>query len=301
MKIYLAGLYETAISAVHRNPDHRNRESIGELKYPCILESFFYVRHGPTMQVIRERGEKIFLDSGAFSMFTQGEDVDLESYADFIKEHHDIIEVASNLDKIGRGGEVETYENQKSLERMGVDICPVHHARDEDSWLERYLDEGYEYIFFGGMVPETTQYLKKWLDRVWSRYLTNPDGTAKVKVHGFGLTTGELMHRYPWYSVDSTRWVMAAAMGTILHDHERHRVISVSDAGPTLKQKGRNLLNLSQYERDHFIKLIESHGFHLDQLVEDYAWRWRWNIEFYRRQMEMHKPITFKQTQTELF
>lgn len=301
MRIYLAGLYETAISAVHRNPDHRNQESVGNMTYPWILESFFYIGHGPTCQVIRERGEKIFLDSGAFSMFTQKKQVDLEVYAEFIKENQDIIEVSSNLDHIGRGGEKKTYENQKKLESFGVDICPVHHARDDDEWLQRYLDDGYEYIFLGGMVPETTQYLRKWLDRVWEKYLTNPDGSAKVKVHGFGLTTGELMLRYPWYSVDSTRWVMAAAMGTILFDHVKHRVMSVSDTGPTVKNKGRNFINLTKIEQEYILKMVEGEGFHMANLIEDYAWRWRWNIEFYRREMERHTEIKFINPQTGLF
>jgi hypothetical protein len=37
----------------------------------------------------------------------------------------------------------------------------------------------------------------------------------KVKVHGFGLTSLPMMLRYPWWSVDSTSWVMTGRMGGI--------------------------------------------------------------------------------------
>lgn len=185
--------------------------------YPYVLESFHYMKSSMVKE-IRSDKQTIFLDSGAFSMFTQGVKVDLASYANYIKNHSDIIHVASNLDAIGAGNEQLSYDRQKQLEDMGVDIKPVHHVRDHDEWLVRYLEEGYDYIFLGGMVPENTPTLMKWLDDMWSKYLTNPDGTPKVKVHGFGLTTLSLMTRYPWYSVDSTSWVMTSRFGSIFLD-----------------------------------------------------------------------------------
>ncbi|MCK5603182.1 hypothetical protein KAR91_14970 [Candidatus Pacearchaeota archaeon] len=235
-------------------------------------------------------------------MFTQKKEVDLEAYADFIKENIDVIEIASNLDHIGRGGEQQTYDNQKRLEEFGVKIAPVHHARDEDSWLQRYLDEGYDHIFLGGMVPETTNYLRKWLDRIWPRYLCNPDGTAKVKVHGFGLTTEALMFRYPWFSVDSTSWVMTAAMGTLYLDlPHRNMKVCVSDSSPKMKKAGQHFSTLTDIEQKTIREYVHARGFNIEDLAEDYAWRWRWNVEFFRRQMEGAPEIKFIKQQTELF
>jgi hypothetical protein len=42
-----------------------------------------------------------------------------------------------------------------------------------------------------------TKLLRTWLDRVFSKFLTNPDSTPKVLVHGFGLSSPDLMFRYP--------------------------------------------------------------------------------------------------------
>jgi hypothetical protein len=215
MKIYTAGFYQRTTSATGHS------RAAAMANPPHILESFHYIGSNPKWaKMIRADKRTVFLDSGAFSMFTQGIKVDLNRYARFVLGNRDIFHAVSNLDVIGKGNELESYKRQKQLETLlGKDIVyPVHHARDQDKWLERYLAEGYDYIFLGGMVPETTNYLYIWLDRMFDKYLTNDDGTAKVKVHGFGLTTQELMFRYPWYSVDSTRWVMASMFGTILLD-----------------------------------------------------------------------------------
>lgn len=218
MRIYLASRY-TGARAKGVSSQTSHSFISGLIDYPYILESFHYLHSkNQLMNLMRENGDTMFLDSGAFSMFTQNVSVNLSSYAKFIEQHQDIIHVASNLDAIGAGNEQLSYDRQKELEKLGADIKPVHHVRDKDSWLQRYLDEGYDYIFLGGMVPENTDTLRTWLDHVWSRYLTKPDGTPKVKVHGFGLTTQELMFRYPWFSVDSTSWVQTAMFGAIYLD-----------------------------------------------------------------------------------
>ena len=284
MRIYLAGLNETALNGVERGSSNPNYEAVSGLVYPDMLESYHYIQKGQTVSNVRKRGEKIFLDSGAFSMFTQKVEVNLDAYAQFIHTNLDVIETASNLDHIGAGGEQKSYDNQKYLESLGVKIQPVHHARDTDNWLIKWLDEGYDYIFLGGMVPETTKYLTGWLDHIWAKYLTNPDGTARVKVHGFGLTTADLMFRYPWYSVDSTSWVMTAAMGSIYLDLPHKDVkVCISNDSPKMKSQDLHYTTLSAVHKKVITDRIEELGFSIENLQNMYGWRWRFNIEYFRR------------------
>lgn len=255
--------------------------------YPWILESFHYIGGERMPKIIREKGDTIFLDSGAFSMFTQGVTVNLEKYTDFIKTNLDIIHIASNLDHIGRDGEQKSYDNQKALEGMGVKIQPVHHARDKDEWLQRYLDEGYDYIFLGGMVPESTPYLMQWLDRIWEKYLCNPDGTAKVKIHGFGLTTLDLIFRYPWFSVDSTSWVMASRMGKVYVDLPHKDVkLQISDRSGKIKDFDMHFDTLSPMAKKLVLDRILELGYDPELLRTMYGWRDHFNIEYFRRIME---------------
>jgi len=321
MKIYLAGRY-TGASAGTTNGAISNLP-----KYPYQLESYHYIKN-PHINAIREKGDTIFLDSGAFSMFTQGVEIDLPAYANFIKTNKDIIHLASNLDAIGAGNEQLSYNRQRALEDMGADVCPVHHVRDNDKWLVTYLEEGYQYIFLGGMVPENTNTLRKWLDHVWHEYLTDGDGRPLVKVHGFGLTTEELMFRYPWESVDSTSWVMSSRFGGIFIDIPRPDgslsiyKLFLSDQSPkkkdidswhfaTMTDKEKQVIidRLAELEQERVKYPIEAEleeamgfkqGFNIEALSKSYGWRDHFNIEYFRRAMN-RRVDRFKQRQETLF
>ena len=255
------------------------------------LESYHYIYKSFDMMAwLRERKRSIFLDSGAFSAFTLGAKIDLEAYSKFIRDWGDCLDCASNVDIIGAGNEQGGYDNQKLLEKMGATVCPVHHARDQDYWLERYLDEGYDYIFLGGMVPESTTYLKLWLDRVWGKYLTNKDGTPKVKVHGFGLTTESLMYRYPWYSVDSTSWLAGNMRGACMIDlvdpygNPCTQTIGFAENHIDLVKYGKHFDNLAPDIQKKVLEIIEKNGYKIEDLHKMYGSRSKWNIDYFKRQ-----------------
>lgn len=157
----------------------------------------------------------LFLDSGAFTGFTKKKEIPVEEYGAYLNKYGHLFTTRSNLDDTSKN-EKKSYNNQKALESMGCVVQPVFHAREDVAWLVKYLDEGYDYIFIGGMVPESTQWLTGWLDWLWEKYLSNPDGTPRVKTHGFGLTDQKLMFRYPWHSVDSTSWLMTGIFGAAM-------------------------------------------------------------------------------------
>lgn len=303
MRVYLAGMVQTGF--VWRGNSQSENVLISEparSTYPWDLESYHYVGNNKMApEYFRHHKKSIFLDSGAFSMFTQGISIPLEQYAEYIKKNQDWIHVASNLDVIGRNKEAETWENQKALEKMGVNVCPVHHARDDDKWLQKYIAEGYEWIFLGGMVPESTSYLYQWLDRIWERYLVNKDGTAKVKIHGFGMTTMELMRRYPWFSVDSTSWVILGRYGFIYVDlpHLDVKIIVSTESSAIHKQDG-HFNTLAPAMRNAIRDRIEELGFDWQLLQTHYGWRDVWNIEFFRRLMN-RPPVTFRNRVQHLF
>lgn len=301
LKIYLAArIYNNRFDTDINNP---HQAVAATEPFPNNLESFHYIKSGKWDDDMRRFGHSIFLDSGAFSAFTLGAKIDLDEYADFMRERTDLIHVASNVDEIGAGKELESYNNQKYLESLatGVKISPVHHARDDDSWLVKYLDEGYDWIFLGGMVNETTGFLYDWLDHVWDKYLALPDGTARVKIHGFGLTTFELMDRYPWYSVDSTSWLQMSAFGNILFRVGNSvKTLSMSNSGPNVKTADRSYWSMDAVTRAHVDKVLLAEGFKPEDLAESYGWRDKWNIRFYREYMKGLRP-TFERKQVTFF
>ena len=216
----------------------------------------------------------IFLDSGAFSAFTQGVNIDIQEYIDFIKNHQEHLTVYANLDVIG--SPEGTWKNQRRMEKAGLMPLPCFHYGEDPKWLKMYLSRGYEYIALGGMVPISTPDLKIWLDDIWKNYLTDAEGMPIIKVHGFGLTSNSLMRRYPWWSVDSTSWVMTGRMGGVYvpkfkngaYDYsEDCWKVQVSNRSPSKDEPGKHLQSFSPVARKNIEQYFVFKGFKVGRSV----------------------------------
>jgi len=280
MKLYLAGLYTSNFDLggrVYSRLDDREKEMRQDVRW--FLESYHYIHRERTVNKIRKEGVKVFLDSGAFSAFSMGVEVDLPGYCEYIKRNLDIIEhvdgqpLASVLDAIG--DHVGTYNNQRAMEDRGVRPLPCYHYGEPIEVLEYYLKH-YSYITIGGMVPISTTQLKLWLDRLWADHLTDEQGRPIVKVHGFGLTSLPLMMRYPWYSVDSSTWVQWAANGMILVPGQVGQV-DVSNKSSRRKIRGQHMDSVTPVETAAIEASIRATGADPDRLRELYYSRWAFN------------------------
>lgn len=288
MKLYNAGIYTagfciggTLWERLTENEKYQ-RLVAGEGN---LLESFHYIGRQRHVDMIRADGRKVFLDSGAFSMWSLGAKVDIAAYCDYIKRNDDIIRhdddmiLASVMDAIGDA--MGTYQNQCIMESMGVRPLPCFHFGEDPRWLEHYA-ANYSYITLGGMVAQSTWQLKLWLDEVWEKYLTDGSGRPKVKVHGFGLTTPELMRRYPWYSVDSSSWVQVARVGGVLLLPEG-KVINVSDQSPQRRIEGQHLTTIPAPQRQAVEEKLRAHGMDTDRMQSTYLARWCYNMYAYNK------------------
>lgn len=214
-----------------------------------------------------EKKVRLFLDSGAFSAQSQGVGIDIQDYIAFIKKHDEYIEHYAVLDVIGDAE--KTLENQKIMEAAGLHPIPCFHYGEDEKYLQLYIDN-YDYIALGGMVPVSTGNLMKWLDHIFGDLICDQDGMSKVKVHGFGMTTVELMLRYPFWSVDSTSWIKTGRHGgTIivpkLRDgkfvyDEPPMTIKVSDR---LKGRDGHYDTLSEKEKAAVLEYIKRKGYKL--------------------------------------
>lgn len=219
---------------------------------------------------------QLFLDSGAFSAFTQGVEIDIQEYIAFIKEHEEHLEVYANLDVIGAPPEA-SWDNQRTMERAGLNPMPCFHYGEDPKWLRRYMKKC-DYIALGGMAADksgkalSTEKRMKWLDVIFQDYICDSSGTPTVKVHGFGMTSHELMWRYPWYSVDSTSWVVTGRLGSIYVPRRKegqwnHRLrpwkVSLSERSPNKSEAGKHLSSYSPMERAVILQYIKEQGHQL--------------------------------------
>lgn len=197
MKIYFAG-----VSTV---------PTIYEVGASAALESYLYFRkNNMKLEEYSKLYKDIFLDSGAFTAFTQGEQINIDDYIQFIKDQKKYISIYANLDVIGDSE--MTYKNWLYMKEAGLDPLPVIHYGAERKFFEKYLGvHKVKYLALGGLVPfaKKRKKLKMWLDYSYSiiRHY------YPVKTHLFGITTPWVLKRYPAYSCDSTGWLYPGKRG----------------------------------------------------------------------------------------
>lgn len=228
--------------------------------------------------------EKLFLDSGAHSLYMQNirksndrtysffdseefwEYVD--NYCKFVLKYKDYFDVYVNVDIIFNP--VKSVELQKYIEnKFGLKPLPVLHPGEDPKYLDIYLNDEYEYVGFGGLGQEMTKgrYIT-WADNLFKNKICDEDGIPKIKVHGFAVTSHELLMRYPWYSVDATSWRIRSAYGLINIPHFengkfdytiKETNLAISTKQPKINNFDCHYQNLTQEKReiiDEYIKLM---------------------------------------------
>jgi len=221
---------------------------------------------------------KIFIDSGAYSLYNKAIRKEknqlfyesdefwayVDSYCEFLKENKDKFEVYVSVDVIFNPE--LSWKVQKYMEAKGLHPLPVYHSGEDFKWLKKYIDN-YDYIGMGGLGQSSTrsQWLQSMGDPAWS-LICDDKGMPRIKVHGFAMTSPDLIISYPWYSLDSTSWMQFGKYGIIIvpkkknnhfvYDESPH-IISVS-ARKKSKMKAENFVNLSSGIQRQIHEYLES-------------------------------------------
>lgn len=175
-----------------------------------------------------DRAVDLLFDSGAYSAWRSGATIDLEAYIDFCLEHADSIYKVINLDVIpgkphqprsAAAVEASAADGWKNLLRMrkrGIEAMPVFHQGESFAWLERMIGEGFAWIGLSSQkgTAWALGHRKRWLDDVFA-FACARGGYPSIKFHGFAETHQAIMFRYPWYSLDSTTWLLQSAYSKI--------------------------------------------------------------------------------------
>jgi len=276
------------------------KQYYSHLDQGILLESYFNKNGGLDTMIKESRNLLLFLDSGAYSAWSQNIEINIDEYIKFIKDNHECISQYAVLDVIGDAQ--GTLNNQRYMEAEGLNPIPCFHYGEDEMYLREYLKQ-HNYIALGGMVKRPRNQVGYWLDEIWEKYFVNRDGTAKLKIHGFGMTSVSFMKRYPWYSVDSTSWVLTGRFGCVYCDIGDYNKVAISNKGNIENSAHYYQLgkNSQEHIREYFINLGE--GYTIEELAEDYQKRDEVNIIYF---LNLEKYLTdnpprFIQTQTTLF
>lgn len=170
---------------------------------------------------------KLFLDSGAYSAYENKTSVNIYEYIRYIKTHEKEIEAYANLDDIG--SPEKTWKNQRIMEEEGLHPIPVYHLNEkEDPYLRMAME--YDYFAVGGLASAKGRALRPFLTNIFRQVCVKKnDYYPTHKIHGFGIATPEIITLFPWYSVDSTSWVMYGRYGIILTPSIKYGKITFKD------------------------------------------------------------------------
>ena len=273
LELYLAGSYA------------ESKETMEGVVPSNLLFSYenLQIKDPKGLDIYHMFGSKLFIDSGAFSMWTKGVTVDVDKYIDWINERADYIDLYGQVDAIPgeRDGGMPTYEQVREAAQATWDnylymrpkmkkpegLLYTFHVGEPVEFLKQALEWTDEdgnhipYIALGGMVGKSTDVRKNFLNMCF-RTIEN-SSNPNVKVHAFGMTSRDLLAQYPITSADSTSWIMTAATGGIMTDVGTVTVSANQVNSPT------HYSHLSPNARELFERRIGEFGFTLDELAND--------------------------------
>lgn len=152
--------------------------------------------------------DSLFLDSGAFSAFNKNISIDLQLYISFIKRQKHLFQTYASLDDIS--SYQVSLDNYGEMMKYGLDPLPCFHIGEPEWVLDKYLTHT-SYVALGGIAKQNEWNRRSWLDRIFNKY---PD-KGKVRFHGFGIQSRNILVQYPWESVDASSCHVMARFGGI--------------------------------------------------------------------------------------
>lgn len=200
-----------------------------------ILQSFYYA-DAFTENVILPNCKRFLLDSGAFTFFGKGNDVDwneyIRKYAAFINRNK--IEHFFELDIDALIGFDKVLYYRAVLEDMtGKPCIPVwHRERGTDEFIN--MCEKYKYVAVGGVAknPNGQRVTQAF---PWFIKTAHEHGT---KIHGLGYTSLTGLEKHKFDSVDSTAWTSGNRFGTVYRFNGRTVQTLKKQAGQRIADHG---------------------------------------------------------------
>ena len=166
------------------------------------------------VKVLSGMHPKLALDSGAFSVMNSGITIDIDVYAEFLKQYRELFTWYANLDVIPIDDTHTVEAGQASLDNLvhlenehGLSPMPIFHFGEPIEFLDQ-MQEGRNHIGLGGLVGVPRASRMPWLETVFDHV------NEGVRVHGYGIGDEVLIKGFPWDSVDCTNWLTACRFGS---------------------------------------------------------------------------------------
>ena len=190
-----------------------------------FLMSYHYIqnRHLSMEQLYANKGVKFFIDSGAHTYQQDPKyaeyDIEywenhLQKYLKWAEKNKDYIFALASFDFENIVGADKVKEwNEKYLEpfmlHTGIPICFVWHQNSYYDW--EFYCKRYPYVGFSSVNIESGEDIS--LQEYQKRLRIAENNNAVV--HGFGMTRTSMLTQLPFYTADSTTWLVGLQYGEI--------------------------------------------------------------------------------------
>jgi hypothetical protein len=170
---------------------------------------------------------RIFVDSGAYTAWSKNKIIKLDEYIAFCKDIMSMAKcpvVFAALDVIpGKKSDVRKpteiekekacvagWENYQQMKRQGIPCLMTYHQGEHVRWLARIADESDYFAVSPRKNGVSSEQKMAWLRKTFEYiYGDNPRLEQRKKIHGLGVCGRKFMKEIPFYSVDSTAWLVS--------------------------------------------------------------------------------------------
>lgn len=157
-----------------------------------LLVSFFYLKDWMQMQHAA-RPAKLMLDSGAYSAWNAGKQIDIQALTEESK--NPVWDEAISLDVVG--DPETTWANTLWQLKQGAPVYPVFHIGEPWDYLQRYCEK-FDKVGLSCRFGEPLKESMRWLEQCFARAWPH-------KFHSFGWV-GKMLKHFPFHSADSASW-----------------------------------------------------------------------------------------------
>ena len=218
MKIYLAIVPQTLINNV-----------ISDMEYPNILNSFAYKK---AIDTLTYKPTEFTLDSGAFTAWNVGKEVDIEQYKAWSQQMS--IEYPNvrcvNLDVIpGEVGRTSTaaeriagmkisLDNADNLRDAGLNVMEVFHQDEPFDYLDLLISRlpSRESVLCISPRNDVSNKAKLIWHKQVLKHLVDTVGKENLpRMHGLAVTAKSLILEFPYFSADSSSYAAPVRFGRV--------------------------------------------------------------------------------------
>ena len=243
-------------------------------------------------KVIEKRctlGYSTFVDSGAFSAYSRGIEIDIDEYIDWINKWHPNLERYCCWDTIPTDditpdvSAPRTWENYLYMRSKLTDphkLVYCFHYGEDVSYLIQALESGIDYVALGGVARKG----KKQRYEFFNSLIPIFEEYHHVHVHAFGMTAIDILNNFPYInSSDSSSWLYPPKFLRI-HSTNFDTVFFGQDMSKEANRK-ETIQNLNTLELALLEQELNTRGFTIDDMYQN-KHRSDWQILFWADKMK---------------